>query len=102
MLSRKQIHDLVDLVLDVQEKTTNFVICEIGREACVVQVRTMNGPFDRRKDYTYFDFFNAYDDQEAQEMFERCSNHLKQLAKRNPQEATTYPGKIKNNCTALL
>ena len=92
MLSRKQIHDLVDLVLDVQEKTTNFVICEIGREACTVQVRTMNGPFHMEKDYTYFYFFGIYSDQEAQETFERCTNHLKQLEKKNPREAATPQG----------
>lgn len=99
---RKQIHELVDLVLDVQEKTTNHVIIEIKCGVCPVEVRTMNGPFDMKKDYTFFDFFNAYDDQEAQETFEQCVDYLKQLAKRNPQEAATYPGKIKNNCTALL
>lgn len=92
MLNRKQIHELVDLAIDVQEKTTNFVICEIGREACAVQVRTMNGPFDRRKDYTYFDFFNAYDDLKTQETFEQCISHLKQLEKKNPREAATPQG----------
>lgn len=93
MLSRKQIHELVDLVLDVQEKTTNHAIVEFGCGAYPVQVRTMNGPFHMEKDYTYFYFFDAYDDQEDQETFERCSNHLKQLEKENPREAATSQGK---------
>jgi hypothetical protein len=93
MLSRKQIHELVDLVLDVQEKTTNHVIIEIKCGVCPVQIRTMNGPFHMEKDYTYFYFFCTYDDQEAQETFEQCISHLKQLEKKNPREAATPQGK---------
>lgn len=92
MLNREQIHELVDLVLDVHEKTTNFITCEIGREMCVVQVRTMNGPFDTKKDYTCFDFFDTHDDQEAQETFEQCVDYLKRLEKRNPREAAIPQG----------
>ena len=96
MLSRKQIHELVDLAIDVQEKTINHVIVEIKCGVCPVGVRTMNGPFDMEKDYTYFYFFGTYSDQEAQETFERCANNLKQLEKKNPQEAGTSQGKGKN------
>ena len=92
MLSRKQTHELVDLVLDVQERTMNHVIVEINGGVCPVQIRTMNGPFHMEKDYTYFYFFGTYSDQEAQETFERCANNLKQLEKKNPREAATPQG----------
>lgn len=77
-LSRKFIHELVDAVLNVEEKTDHFIRLIIGNYGSGIHLESMKNGFDPDKQYDFFEGFDKNSLGDIHNAITYCNELLKE------------------------